>query len=95
MNLPVSSNLEQKTEVLRVMRDDGTLDPATDPGLALDDVVSFYRAMVRTRRLDERLVTLQRQGRIGFHIGSLGEEATIIGAAAAKIAPTPRASSLV
>ena len=35
--------------------------------------------MVRVRILDERLVTLQRQGRIGFHIGSLGEEAAILG----------------
>jgi 2-oxoisovalerate dehydrogenase E1 component alpha subunit len=29
--------------------------------------------------LDDRLVTLQRQGRIGFHIGSMGEEAAILG----------------
>ena len=35
--------------------------------------------MVRVRILDERLVTLQRQGRIGFHIGSIGEEAAILG----------------
>jgi 2-oxoisovalerate dehydrogenase E1 component alpha subunit len=33
--------------------------------------------------LDEALVRLQRQGRIGFHIGSRGEEATILGSAAA------------
>ena len=37
--------------------------------------------MVMTRQLDERLVQLQRQGRIGFHVGSLGEEAAILGAA--------------
>jgi pyruvate dehydrogenase E1 component alpha subunit len=36
---------------------------------------------VETRQLDERFIALQRQGRIGFHVGSLGEEATIIGAA--------------
>jgi 2-oxoisovalerate dehydrogenase E1 component alpha subunit len=35
--------------------------------------------MVTNRILDERLTTLQRQGRIGFHIGSIGEEAAIIG----------------
>jgi 2-oxoisovalerate dehydrogenase E1 component alpha subunit len=39
--------------------------------------------MVRVRLLDERLVALQRQGRIGFHIGSQGEEAAILGSAAA------------
>jgi 2-oxoisovalerate dehydrogenase E1 component alpha subunit len=37
--------------------------------------------MVMTRVLDERLVGLQRQGRIGFHVGSLGEEAAILGSA--------------
>jgi pyruvate dehydrogenase E1 component alpha subunit len=36
---------------------------------------------VETRFLDERLTALQRQGRIGFHVGSLGEEGAIIGAA--------------
>jgi pyruvate dehydrogenase E1 component alpha subunit len=39
--------------------------------------------MVLVRTLDERLVTLQRQGRIGFHIGSYGEEAAVMGSAAA------------
>jgi L-ascorbate metabolism protein UlaG (beta-lactamase superfamily) len=37
--------------------------------------------MVRVRILDDRLVAIQRQGRIGFHIGSLGEEAAILGSA--------------
>jgi 2-oxoisovalerate dehydrogenase E1 component alpha subunit len=70
-------------DVVRVLREDGTLDPATDPGLSRDEVIALYRAMVRVRILDKRLETLQRQGRIGFHIGSLGEEATILGSAAA------------
>lgn len=65
--------------VLRVLRDDGTLDPKLDPGISTDEQVALYKAMTRVRILDERLVTLQRQGRIGFHIGALGEEATILG----------------
>jgi 2-oxoisovalerate dehydrogenase E1 component alpha subunit len=67
--------------VIRVLREDGTLDPAHDPRLPLEEVVALYRAMVRTRLLDERLTAIQRQGRIGFHIGSLGEEAAILGSA--------------
>jgi 2-oxoisovalerate dehydrogenase E1 component alpha subunit len=39
--------------------------------------------MVLNRALDERMITLQRQGRIGFYIGSIGEEATVIGTTAA------------
>jgi len=68
-------------DVVRVLRDDGTLDPQNDPGLSNDEVLALYRAMVRARLLDERLVLLQRQGRIGFHIGCLGEEASILGSA--------------
>lgn len=69
--------------IASVIRADGTADPAQDPRLPLALVKQLYAAMVRTRVVDERLVTLQRQGRIGFHIGSLGEEACILASAAA------------
>ncbi len=39
--------------------------------------------MVLNRQLDERMVAMQRQGRIGFYIGSFGEEAAILGSARA------------
>jgi pyruvate dehydrogenase E1 component alpha subunit len=68
-------------DVVKVLRDDGTLDPRHDPKLSPAEVEALYRAMLRTRALDDRLVALQRQGRIGFHIGSLGEEAAILGSA--------------
>ncbi len=67
--------------VIRVMKDDGTVDPAHDPRISDAELVSLYTAMVRVRILDDRLVSLQRQGRIGFHIGSIGEEAAILGSA--------------
>jgi 2-oxoisovalerate dehydrogenase E1 component alpha subunit len=70
-------------DVVRVLRDDHTLDPSQDHGLSDETAVRLYEQMVLVRTLDERLVTLQRQGRIGFHIGSLGEEAAILGSAAA------------
>lgn len=68
---------------MQAIRDDGSLDPEFDPGLPIDRVVTLYKAMVRTRVIDDRLEKIQRQGRIAFHVGSLGEEAAIIGAAAA------------
>ena len=68
---------------MQVIRDDGTLDPQLDPGLTIDETVTLYKAMVRTRIVDDRMLKLQRQGRIPFHVGALGEEAAIIGAAAA------------
>ena len=68
-------------DVVRALRDDGTIAPEHDPRLSKEDVVALYRHMVVTRLIDERLVQLQRQGRIGFHIGSVGEEAAVLGAA--------------
>jgi pyruvate dehydrogenase E1 component alpha subunit len=67
--------------MISVLRSDGSLDPDHDPGLSDADVVALYRSLVETRTLDERFVALQRQGRIGFHVGSLGEEAAILGSA--------------
>jgi 2-oxoisovalerate dehydrogenase E1 component alpha subunit len=67
--------------VIRALGDDGSLAPEHDPKLSTEEVVAIYRYMTQTRFLDERLTALQRQGRIGFHVGSLGEEGAIIGAA--------------
>jgi len=62
---------------------DGRADPETDPKLEVSLVRRIYEAMVRTRLVDLRLLKLQRQGRIGFHVGSEGEEAAIIASTAA------------
>ena len=70
-------------QVFTVIGPDGKASPETDPKLDRETIRDLYRAMVRTRIVDEQLVKLQRQGRIGFHIGSLGEEACILGSAAA------------
>jgi 2-oxoisovalerate dehydrogenase E1 component alpha subunit len=69
-------------DVARALRDDGSLSPSYDPHVDRDLVIALYREMTRVRAIDERLVSLQRQGRIGFHVGSYGEEAAILGAAA-------------
>lgn len=54
-----------------------------DLGLDLsdNDLRDLYTTMVRVRRLDEKLILLQRQGRIGFYLSCLGQEACHIGAA--------------
>jgi pyruvate dehydrogenase E1 component alpha subunit len=69
------------TKVSRTLLDDGTLAPDQDPKLTWDQLRFVYRHMVETRLLDERLTALQRQGRVGFHVGCLGEEAAILGSA--------------
>jgi pyruvate dehydrogenase E1 component alpha subunit len=68
---------------LAALRDDGSLDPAHASGLTGELLVALYEHMVLARVLDERLVSLQREGRITQHSSALGEEATVIGAVAA------------
>jgi 2-oxoisovalerate dehydrogenase E1 component alpha subunit len=71
----------EEAGIVSVLGEDGTLDPEHDPHLADDEVLRLYQHLVETRLLDERFVALQRQGRVGFHVGSLGEEAAILGSA--------------
>ncbi len=52
---------------------------ALPAAVALD----VYRAMVRIRILDDRMMTLQRQGRIGFYGACTGQEAAYLAAVAA------------
>ena len=70
-------------DALRVIRDDGSTDPRLDPKLSEADAVRLYRGMSLQRILDNRMLALQRQGRIGFYGPSLGQEAAIVGAAIA------------
>jgi 2-oxoisovalerate dehydrogenase E1 component alpha subunit len=66
-----------------VLDSEGRADPETDPKLDLALVRRIYEAMVRTRLIDARMLKLQRQGRVGFHVGCEGEEAAVIASAAA------------
>ncbi|HET6267159.1 MAG TPA: thiamine pyrophosphate-dependent enzyme, partial [Acidobacteriota bacterium] len=44
-------------------------------------MIRLYEAMLRIRLLDQRMLMLQRQGRIGFYGTATGEEAAIVGSA--------------
>jgi 2-oxoisovalerate dehydrogenase E1 component alpha subunit len=70
---------------LAVLREDGSLDPEHAAGLTGELAVALYEHMVLARVLDERLIALQRAGRITQHASALGEEATIVGAVAAML----------
>ena len=49
--------------------------------LSKDMLLEMYRTMLLSRRLDERAWILHRQGKIAFHISSIGHEAAQIGLA--------------
>jgi 2-oxoisovalerate dehydrogenase E1 component alpha subunit len=73
-----------KLEVIRVMDDEGRLvHPERDPKLSGDELRGLLRTLLLMRLLDERMLRLQRQGRLGFYMTATGEEATILGTAQA------------
>ncbi len=49
--------------------------------LSAPQLLELYQAMLRTRLLDERMISLQRQGRIGFYGACTGQEAACLGSA--------------
>ncbi len=69
------------TGLVQILGEDGRAEAKRVPALCPAELVNLYRGMVLSRTLDTRLLPLQRQGRIGFYIGALGQEAGIIGGA--------------
>ncbi len=69
-------------EALSIIDPSGDL-VGDDPGLRPELYQKMYRNMVLTRELDRRMVSLQRQGRIGTYAMLEGQEAVQIGSALA------------
>ena len=69
--------------LFQILPESGLPDPTRVPRLSSAEVRRIYRGMLTVRSLGERMLALQRLGRIGFYGESRGQEATVIGAAAA------------
>ena len=64
-------------DLRRVLDDDGSvLAGIQAPAIPDEELKSLYRHLLFVRLLDERMLRLQRQGRLGFYMTSTGEEAT-------------------
>src|SRR5947209_1834866 len=69
-------------EVYSVLDDDGNVvHQEREPQVAPEALIRIYRGMLLVRLMDERMLRLQRQGRLGFYMTSTGEEATHFGVA--------------
>ncbi|MBX3250237.1 MAG: 3-methyl-2-oxobutanoate dehydrogenase [Myxococcales bacterium] len=64
--------------LVQALRDDGSVDPSTDPQLDDATLQTLFRHMIRLRLIDERMLMRQRQGKVGFYGASTGQEATPI-----------------
>ena len=74
-------NLPYNLEYLSVLDEKGTLDEKLEPDIPEEILLNLHRAMLLGRRFDERLLSLQRQGRIGTFAPVTGQEAAQLGAA--------------
>src|SRR5215471_14485766 len=70
-------------DLRRVLDEDGNLVAgAQAPTLADSQLRHMFRTMLQVRMIDERMLRLQRQGRLGFYMTATGEEATHMAPAA-------------
>lgn len=75
-------NIPCKMEYLSILNETGEVDNDLEPDIAEDLLLNLYRAMLLGRRFDERMLSLQRQGRIGTFAPTSGQEASQVGSAA-------------
>jgi pyruvate dehydrogenase E1 component alpha subunit len=66
-------------DALSVLDEEGRVDRALEPVIPPDDLRRLYRTFLVARRFDERMLVLQRQGRIGTYLPAKGHEAAVLG----------------
>ncbi|MBI1799162.1 MAG: 3-methyl-2-oxobutanoate dehydrogenase, partial [Candidatus Eisenbacteria bacterium] len=66
--------------LVQVLGPDGRAT-APMPAIPADDLVKMFRHIVMMRALDQRMLSLQRQGRVGFYGTAAGQEAAVTGSA--------------
>ena len=76
-------DLEIQVEHLSILDEKGNLDKDLEPDIPEALLLKLHRAMLLGRRFDERLLSLQRQGRVGTFAPITGQEASQLGAVAA------------
>ena len=75
-------DLPYRVQYLSILDQDGQVDKLLEPQLSDELLLKLYRGMLLGRRFDERMLILQRQGKIGTFAPVKGQEAQV-GAAAA------------
>lgn len=69
-----------EVEHVQVLDADGDVDENLEPEIPEEELLDMYRDMKRSRRLDEKAISLQRRGEIGTYAPAIGQEAAQVGA---------------
>ncbi len=72
-------DLDTSIEYLSILNEDGELDESLEPSITTEKLLEMYQAVLLGRKFDERMLHLQRQGRIGTFPPIKGQEAAQIG----------------
>ena len=75
-------DISPQVEHLSILDENGRVDKALEPDIPEDVLLKLYETMVFGRRFDERMLNLQRQGRIGTFPPITGQEASQLGTVA-------------
>lgn len=76
-------DVKPELEFLTLLDESGTIAEGEEIGIDDDRLGAMHRVMLTARKLDARLLKLQRQGRIGTFAPVEGQEAAQVGSAAA------------
>ena len=69
--------IEDKFEMFQILNEEGEIvNEAEMPDLSDDELVELMSRMVYVRILDQRSISLNRQGRLGFYAPTAGQEAS-------------------
>lgn len=83
MGMVSAVRVPMKTPIISYLDESGKLSRRCKHKITDRQLVEIYQVMVLARMVDERMITLQRQGLITFALTQLGEEGCIVGPAAA------------
>jgi pyruvate dehydrogenase E1 component alpha subunit len=75
-------DIPEKIEHLSILNEKGELDTSLEPDIPEECLLKLYRTIILGRKFDERMLNLQRQGRIGTFAPISGQEAAQLGAVA-------------
>ena len=69
--------IEEKFEMFQILNEEGEIvNKDADPNLSDEELRELMTRMVYTRILDQRSISLNRQGRLGFYAPTAGQEAS-------------------
>lgn len=80
MSTKTLEQVEGKFETFQILNEEGeVVNEAAMPELSDEELQELMRRMVYTRIWDQRAISLNRQGRLGFYAPVAGQEASMLG----------------